>query len=532
MGRYLDRYRTRRLRSGPSIASPPITDTARFAWSESRTRQDRYAVLEAFADHTIYQGPHGPQIRREFGAYKFIRPIFNPCARIIDFHESYIWPGRLDPAAGPGVDPETGQGISSALPILPAAGTDELAIRRAIASVWKASNWPSRKGLVPRWGATLGDVGIEAIEDEDRGLIRIRIVHPGMIAKKIEDPFGNVKEVRYERWEADPLPGMNDQPVLYIEEITNEGNGEVIHRTYRGDRTRPFEWPGTPGRVWRSRFSFIPLALIRHIDRGGDWGDSELARALFKTVERDSQGSNISDKIQAAVNRPGLLTAGTPFNLPRDNRGKPQIELEITEREGIPFLTLNAPDARWIPLDVPLPLDAASQHGRSISDSLEADYPELLADPVGLAASGEARREARRKAADKVVARRVAYDDALVRILKMAMTMGGVLGFEDFAGFDEQSFAAKKLEFGIGQRAVFAPDPIEVIAEKQAIANLEQTRAETFSALITAGFPLDLATERAYPQEAETVERMRAVMQARVARAPVVDDEAVVDEGL
>ena len=43
------------------------------------------------------------------------------------------------------------------------------------------------------WGATLGDVGLQVVDDTVREKVYLKLVHPASIRDVTLDPFGNVK---------------------------------------------------------------------------------------------------------------------------------------------------------------------------------------------------------------------------------------------------------------------------------------------------------------------------------------------------
>jgi len=57
------------------------------------------------------------------------------------------------------------------------------------------------------------------------------------------------------------------------------------------------------------------------------------------------------------------------------------------------------------------------------------------------------------------------YDDALVRAHQMAISIGGYRGYDQFAGFNLDSYKAGALEHSIGKRPVFAVDPMDDLEE-------------------------------------------------------------------
>lgn len=494
-------------------------------WSDHLIRRTRYEILWTFFNQSCYRGIYSDAVRREFEAYRNVRPIYNACGRIIEFHAAHLMGGVLDPAAG------DGKTIPSCLPILVDEHADEDVIRPAIAAIWKASNWQVRKSLFTRYGSCLGDVGIEVIADEERKLIRMRVVHAGEIERVTRDAYGNVKSYILSRWELDPDDPQGQRLSLYREIVTNDG-GTVKYETTKDGNA--YAWPGTEGAAWESRWGFVPVVLVQHIDQGGDWGMSEIQNALFKTVERDSQGSNLSDQAMKAVNGPWFLTGaslapapprvppynGDPFAPQCPPGASPNLTINLEDNgTNVPILTCNASEAKMTPLVFPLPIADVDAHIRTISDALEMDYPELQLDntQVGGDASAKALREIKKKVNRKITERRAGYDHALVRAHQMGMTMGGMLGFPGFEAFTEGSFAAGSLDHQIGTRAVFESDPLDIVEEEQARAMVVKTYTD-------AGVPMDEALLRAGWSQDDVDEAMAAKETADNAAMNVMRD--------
>jgi hypothetical protein len=64
--------------------------------------------------------------------------------------------------------------------------------------------------------------------------------------------------------------------------------------------------------------------------------------------------------------------------------------------------------------------------------------------------------------------RRAGYDSALMRAHQMAVAIGGMRGYVGYQGFSLDSYRAGALEHSIGDRPVFAIDPLDRIEEDTA----------------------------------------------------------------
>jgi hypothetical protein len=142
------------------------------------------------------------------------------------------------------------------------------------------------------------------------------------------------------------------------------------------------------------------------------------------------------------------------------------------------------------PLVAPLDIGATAAEIKEGIAELERDYPELKVDILRASGdvSGRALRIAQQPAEDKVRQRRANYDDALVRLQQMALAIGGFRGY--FPGFSLESYAVGELDHQIGERPIFAEDPLDGIER-------DKMFWEAAKAAIEAGIPLTVYLEYA-----------------------------------
>jgi hypothetical protein len=201
------------------------------------------------------------------------------------------------------------------------------------------------------------------------------------------------------------------------------------------------------------------------------WGWSEYQGALTKAREADHVASNLHSQIRKASD-PRFLMAGVQPPSPRNlaitgetpSRGNPQpADQEVA-------FVYGGTGATAVPLLFPMDVQFTSMEIQNQVASLEKDYPELRYDSARVAgdASAKALREVRKTAEAKVHARRVGYDNALVRAQMMALSIGGFRNYPGYEAFDLGSFDAGKLDHSIGERTVFLMDPLDRIEEETA----------------------------------------------------------------
>lgn len=452
--------------------SANLADDAEF--TDFKARLMRYALYWAFYENSAYRDIHNwaKAYRMKSGLYKYIRGIYNPSYRLGEFWKAHLWGGRLSAEAND--DP------AGALPI----ATKNDSLRKSIAQLWRWSNWQVRKDIAALYGAILGDVGIEIVDDTERGKVYMQPVHPSIIKDIDLDPFGNVKGYQFEEKREDPeSPG---KMVVYLEEVTRDGEN-VVYRTYKNGN--PYAWNGEAAE-WAVPYGFVPLVVIQHNNVGLDWGWSELHAGRSKFQEADDLASKLSDQIRKMVHAPWLFVGvSKPKATPTAAEGAPTDYNPEPGREEIPAIYGPAgADAK--PLVANLDLTSTLEAIREILQEIERDYPELQMDiwTASKDTSGRALRVARERVTTKVDQRRAVYDDALVRAQQMAVAIGGFRGYEGFQGFGLESYAAGALDHAIGERPVFAKDPLDEY-------EIEAKFWETAEAARKLGMPIELFLE-------------------------------------
>lgn len=416
-------------------------------------RMFRYDLLWSMFENTAYRDIHAwaKRYRTEYGLYRYVRNVFNPTQRLVEFYVSHLMGGRLDPLAGDGTQ------RPSSLPII----TDSADLRRAISTLWKASNLAITKDLVSLYGSSLGDAMIKVIDDTQRKRVYLEVLHPAVVQDLNLDAFGNVKGYRlsYQR-------EYDGRLVTYGETAERDGDN-VLYTTYRDSSIAT--WDEGPAQ-WSEPYGFVPFVRIQHRDVGLGWGWAEIYPALSKVRELDDLASKLSDQVRKTVDAPWLL-AGVPQPTKRDPLSSPGREATtdtpMPGRDELPLIYSPAgstANALVAPLDIP----GTTAYIQAIMDELERDYPELRADVlVGTSeASGKALRIARQRASAKVMERRTAYDDALVRAHQMAIAIGGMRKYSGYEGYDLDSYPQGLLDHMIGDRPVFTVDETDRLEEE------------------------------------------------------------------
>jgi hypothetical protein len=491
-----------------SVSTDPINT---LDWSDWPARSQRYRMLWAFYEGTAYSPVHkwSKEFRKVYSLYTWTRNIYSPAYRLGEFWSEHLTGGALDPEAG------DGKGIPSGLPIV----TKNDRLRPMIGRIWQASNWSTKKAIWGRWGATLGDVFLQPVDDPNRQQVCIKPVHPAFVTYVSTDDFGNIKGYVIERMRRNPdwdatAPGLIRPFAVYKEECVKEGES-IIFKTFKDDI--PYDWRiyGPRDRVigpeWVENYGFVPLVMAKHLDVGFDFGWSEYQAALSKIREADDQGSILTDQGRRILNSPWLINGRKPSDklfgkaAASDEMASPAPATattgttEVIGRDKMQLIWVDPTNNNNKPVQPfqlvgPMPIGEIGMNIDRVLGSLEKDYPELRLEGAETGDSGRARRVARQKAEAKVHARRAGYDDALARAQMMALSMGGTRGekFQPYPGFDgitESSFRDGDLLHSIGKRPVFAIDPMDEVEEEQARATVIRTYKE-------AGVPASLAMRR------------------------------------
>lgn len=460
-------------------------DPAGQDYGASAARRARYALLWATYEATVYRDIHryARTYRAALGLYRYTRAVHSPAYRLGEFYAAHLWGGALDPEAG------DGQHTPSAVPIV----TDVPALREAIATLWRASNFGQRKAIIPRWGAILGDVAIRVVDDPARGQVLLQPVHPASLRDVLRDGMGHVKGYVIEETRPDPRrqaerltvrgSAAAAPTVTYTEIATRDGD-DVVYQTYLDGQ--PYDW-GSGATAWAEPYGFVPLVVIPHLDVGMEWGLSELHAGLGKFREADDMASKLHDQIRKAVDAPMLLAGVTaPAATPTTTPSAATATRPEPGRQEIPTLYSSDPAAAVHFLVAPLDLAAVASRIDALIAELERDYPELQMDIWSTGAtSGRALRSARQRVETRVYERRANYDTALVRAQQMAVAIGGHRGYDGYQGFGLESYAAGALDHTIGPRPVFPPDPLDDAEITTAFWQGAKTAAD-------AGYPLEL----------------------------------------
>ena len=437
-------------------------------------RKLRYQILWAWYESTAFRDLHkwAKAYRNSYQLYKYIRNLYNPAFRLVEFWKTMVWGGLLDPEAK-----EAGS-----IPIK----TDLDELRPAIAQLWKASNWDINKDITVLWACSMGDVCIRIVDDPDHEEVRIENVHPASIKELIVDARGYVKQYQIEETRIRP---DNNKYATYLEIATREDGSDTINFETKADG-KPFAWNGETA-TWSQEYGFMPLVAVQHNNVGFAFGWPEVHPLRSKMNGVDDLASKLHDYIRKVIDPVWLFNFGKP-----KTTAKTTMESETATsdrsapgREEMPALYVSDPTAKGQALVTSeISIAETSAEIQNLLSEMERDMPELQMDiwTVGQDVSGKALGKARQRVERKVIQRRPNYDKALVRAHQMAIAIGGFKGYKGYEGYSLDSYDAGKLEHTIpSDRTIFEADPF-------VNANEKRIMWETIARADTAGIPPEI----------------------------------------
>lgn len=428
------------------------------AYAESRL--NRYDLLWALYGNAAYTDLirvlQRYQTDRRF--YRYIRGIYNPARRIVEFYVQHVAGGILDTRPDRGALPiEIETGVEAAWPEM----------RAAIGQVWQWSNWQSKKSVMVRHGAALGDTFLKVVDDTVKGKAFTQVLWPGIVTAATHDDYGNVVAYTIEYTARDAGTGNSYR--------YKETCDKATFATFRDDK--PFGYDGAPA-AWENPYGFVPMVHVQHLDLGGDWGAVPHHATMDKVHELNDQASLLNDQVRKAVNVPWAFIGVDPG------------DITLTSgQDEVPILAIRGASKNEVELKALLyeiDIEHALANVQAQIEEIERDHPELtirkLREQVR-DVTGRAVRLIFDDAERLVVEARANYDDGQRRALQMAMSIAGFRGYGPaFEGIDLGTYAAGGLDFRFGERPVLPEDEAE-----RTQADLQ--RAQAAEAKLAAGLP-------------------------------------------
>lgn len=456
-----------------------------FANFEARTSQ--YDYLWHWYSGTLFdQMAAWASYKGKYGLYRQIRAIHNPVERLVDFYAGSLYPGVLT---------EDAQRLPDGTPLaIPLAEDIDPALRSAIGQLWQWNNFQEQLAIIGTYGAALGDVAIEIVDDVASGRIEWSVRWPGVVTDLELDNRGNVQMVEME-WDYE---GDNDQSYTYKKIIDRE-----TIRTYRNGGL--YEYDGQPA-IQPNPYGFVPFIWIRHKNIGGDHGRPALRSSVIpKLDEVNGLASHLIDREHQLLSAPVMFggtgvrrlgadqtKAGSTHEQTSTTAGREQLDI-ITAEDGGTVNTIELPEGEVL------------DHIRELLAGVEKDHPELTLYEQLRGMSQVTGPAAERLVGDALIPlqrARAGYDNQLVKLFQMSITIGGWrYGRRDgrwaertrqrdvFAGFDLGSYERGDLDLSIMPRPLLPETPTERITRERLQLSLEGDRLGTTAGLFAPTIP-------------------------------------------
>lgn len=449
------------------VFDDPVSDRQRSFMDISNA----YALLWSYYNSSLFD--RGSSAFGVWSAYKAaytlyhnIRMIYNPTRRLVDFYAGAIYPGVLTTDAE-----DLPDGVPCAIPF--DEDMDEQ-LKEAIGQYWIWSNWQAKKSVEVRYGAALGSVLVEVVDDVDRGKVTTDIVWPGFVSDLDVDSAGNVKAYSLTYQAQD-----DDGYFMFRKDVTPND-----FRFYRNDQ--PFT-NSDHRAVEPNPYGFVPAVWIKHSDTGSLIGSPAIAASLGKIDELNNLMSHTHDQVHKVIGAPAVLwsSGGVRSLFETQKRSTTEITSEETVRqadqEGL--LLLKGPaDGRVDSLAGNLPLADVVLMGDKLLAEIEADHPELtywqqlreMSQVTGPAAArlvGDVAARVGEAAAN--------YDQQNIKLFQMAVAIGGYRANsgawrnmspkqQKFLPFNLDSYQRGDLDFEILPRPLLKSTNLEKSMELQA----------------------------------------------------------------
>ena len=449
--------------------------------------------------------------KQNYNLYRNIRLIYNPTKRLVDFYAGQVYPGVLS---------EDGLALPDGIPLaIPFSKDTPPQLKDAIAQLWQWSNWQARKAVLVRYGAALGSVLVEVVDDVEHGKVCLDVVWPGLLAGLDVDNAGNVKHYVLE------YPAIDDQgQYIYRKEVDSESI-----RYFRDGQ--PFDYGN--GAIIENIYGFVPAVWIKHRDTGGIHGSPEISGSIGKIDELNSLASHVHDQIHKVIGAPIVLWAnGNINNLFAAAKRAATNEFEAPPQEQEQLLMLKGPQGGSVEsLAGNLSLSDSAAFIDKLLGELEQDHPELTFYTELRSMSQVTGPAAARLVGDvaaKVQEAQASYDTQSIKLFQMATAIGGFRANsgawgalnrqqQKFTPFSLDSYARGDLDIAIMPRPLVVPTKQEVMSERQ-------TMWQGVQLATSAGAPLE-AVLRDEGWTPDQLNRLGADKVAAIQRAQMLASE-------
>lgn len=412
--------------------------------SSQRERINRFWHLyqnSAFESTQLWQA-----YREFYSLYRYIRPIYNPTRRVVNFYVAQVYPGVLS---------EDGSQLPDGVQIaIPFSDDTDPNLTSAIAQFWQWSNWQSGNKLMVRFGGAVGSCLVEIVDNVERGKVTAAVRWPGLLADTAKDEspslvIDDTGNVKFYALEYDALDDKG-KVYKYRKEVSQES-----FRYYREDRLDSEE---------ENPYGFVPAVWCKHIDEGSDWGSPAVTGSIGKIDELNGLVSHTHDQIDLLIASPGIIaTDGNVANIEaqaaaiktRNTTLDEYNALNRIREKSTKRLLLKGPaGTTWVPLTGSLDPEKAIPHMDRLLTEIEHDFPELsmyqkLREMSEVTGPGAARMMG--DVYSRVLEVSGNYDQQSIKLFQMATAIAGFRLREGREGWAQKT----------DQRMKFAPFSLE-----------------------------------------------------------------------
>jgi hypothetical protein len=420
------------------------------------------------------------EYKRQHGLYRYIRQIYNPTARLVEFYTT-LYPGVLTTDA---------KRVPDGTPLaIPLARDTSPELRSAIGSFWEMSNWQEQMHVMLRYAAALGNVLVKINDEVDRGRVSAQVVWPGLISDIELDTAGNVQRYVLEYDIEDEDGGIK----LYREEVDKEKVSITLD-------DKPYNANGM-GSTYANPYGFVPACWLRFNNLGSVYGAPVTWHSIGKIDELNNLASQTHDQINKMLESPIMVKGGKNVRTLQDLIGSRKTQPTADDPD--PYSSRDSLDILYGPPDAGLEtlsfdVSQAMEAIEGVIKELENDFPELSVFNV-LRQMTQTTGPAVEKLSSDVKSRftrtAAAADRQTVKLIQMGLAIGGwrantgawtdlTRKQEVFKPFSLDSYKAGDLDFDIDMRPLL-PDA------KGEVYTVEASRWTAFQQALNAGAPLE-----------------------------------------
>lgn len=413
-------------------------------WDTYEARMGRYRLNTLYLENKQYS----PFARLHYwgrftGRYKKMRAIYNPVSRLVDLEVNKTYGGRID---------WDGNLKTGAIPIVLSKEANPK-VTACVKQILKWSNFGDGKDLYVRNGSTLGDSflkNVTVFKDEERtqgDKVYIEVLDPHKVKDFDLDERGNVRRIviEYEDIDFDPITGK-ERKFLYREVIDRD-----TFKIWRHYGALPVDLEKrAPDEDYPNTYGFVPATHTphKHVVGGKKSGVTSFHNTLTK-VDEQNDGASVAKDGSRKANNPALVVKGGKLGT---------INTELKERDEMIVFEGGDPEMSIETLTPVTDTPGAIATMEREDNEIQSDNPALALQNLrkqGGELSGVAIENYYGDASDSLEAIQGRYDERLIRILQMAMTMAGMIGCEGFP-FTLDSYPNGEMEFSIKERKVFS----------------------------------------------------------------------------